>query len=352
MVWTERYLNATLSTGANNGTSEANAWRSWAVAATNVVAGQRVNVISNHDIVTTLTTLAVAGTTTSPIWWRAYASTIGDGGRHSMDHQILVSGAFNILENFDTFGSFSANEMLEFSGTADGSCAISCTMMNTNGSNTVPAARGQDTNFWLGCYAEHANDRGFLLQAGNYAVGCIAKDCGGDGYDLDNNAQNCFLDHCMSLNNGGDGVRTADHSRIGLYHCTIHGNTGDGLEFTDVGAFENIVGCLFSNNGGYGINNSLGTNIATAFRAHNAFANNTSGNENGFGDHPDHGQVDLSDKPADEVFVDAAGDDYTLAVGSKARNVGCAGEASPGLFLDDGGTAFGTTGHMNIGAVQ
>lgn len=82
MAWTERYANFDLGTGANDGTSEANAWKTPAAVIAGVASGQRVNIkrqAAAYDLTATVN-FNVSGTATAPIWYRAYTTTIGDGG--------------------------------------------------------------------------------------------------------------------------------------------------------------------------------------------------------------------------------------------------------------------------------
>jgi len=82
MAWTERYANFDLGTGANDGTTEANAWRTTAAVIAGVAAGQRVNIkrqTAAFDLTATVT-FNVNGTALAPIYYRAYTTTIGDGG--------------------------------------------------------------------------------------------------------------------------------------------------------------------------------------------------------------------------------------------------------------------------------
>ena len=82
MAWTERYANFDLTTGANDGTSEANAWQTPAAVIAGVAAGNRVNIKRQavpYNLTTTIT-FNVAGTALAPIYYRAYANTPGDGG--------------------------------------------------------------------------------------------------------------------------------------------------------------------------------------------------------------------------------------------------------------------------------
>src|SRR5688572_31804779 len=77
MAWTERYVSVA-GGGAHDGTSEADAW-TLADAIAAYGTGQRINVkAGTYANTTTGRTFATAGTTTAPIWWRGYNTTIGD----------------------------------------------------------------------------------------------------------------------------------------------------------------------------------------------------------------------------------------------------------------------------------
>lgn len=121
MAWTERYANFDLATGLNDGTSEANAWKTPAAVIAGVAAGQRVNIKRQSAAynLTTTVTFNVNGTATAPIWYRAYASTPGDGGiwecayNSSGTANLSFSGTYNIVEGvwFKEGAASNANSM-------------------------------------------------------------------------------------------------------------------------------------------------------------------------------------------------------------------------------------------------
>jgi hypothetical protein len=76
MAITEKYVTVT-GAGALNGTSEANAW-TLALALTNAVAGDRVNIKAGTYTLAANMTPVGAGTVVRPIIWRGYNTTIGD----------------------------------------------------------------------------------------------------------------------------------------------------------------------------------------------------------------------------------------------------------------------------------
>ena len=117
MAYTDRYANFDLATGDNDGSSEANAWRTPAAVIAAVAAGDRVNIkqqSSPYDLTATIN-FNVAGTATAPIWYRGYLSTIGDGGKWAVAYNTAgtanldFSAAFLIVEDISFSPGASSN---------------------------------------------------------------------------------------------------------------------------------------------------------------------------------------------------------------------------------------------------
>jgi hypothetical protein len=140
---------------------------------------------------------------------------------------------------------------------------------------------------------------------------------------------------------GGDAVNVPGGTltNIHVLGCTISGSGSDGVEFVVIPAgLAVIADTIISGSGGYGINNSTGTNTNIIYRSHNDFYSNTSGNENGFGDSPSFAEQSESSSP----FTNAAGGDFSLTTTALARAA-----AIPGAFEN-----LGTTSYASIGAWQ
>jgi len=163
MAITEFYLDVELGTGLNDGTSEANAWQSWAAAVTGwTTAGSRLNVKnpSSRYVVnaTASFTSATAGVTPKTI--RGYDTTIGDGVAAQFEDltlQINVSGSGYRVECIDILNAdpASATNRL-FYGSGLGSVTFfNCKGVrdgtNSNTTNNCFYASGGEI---VNCYAE------------------------------------------------------------------------------------------------------------------------------------------------------------------------------------------------------
>lgn len=88
MTYVDRYANFDLATGANDGTSEADAWQSWADIYAGLTAGVRVNIkkqsapldFSTFDIDYQISGITSPPTASHPIMFSGYESVTGDGG--------------------------------------------------------------------------------------------------------------------------------------------------------------------------------------------------------------------------------------------------------------------------------
>jgi hypothetical protein len=120
MAITERYLDVELTTGANDGTSEADAWQTWAAAAGGLAAGERLNVknpSTRFDVSSSVFFLQ-GGIGTTPVHIRGYGSTIGDGVLAQMSNAYLIFNGANLLvEGLDVEnGSSPASPIISVNG--------------------------------------------------------------------------------------------------------------------------------------------------------------------------------------------------------------------------------------------
>lgn len=151
MAWVERYANFDLGTGANDGTSEANAWQTISAMTAGVSAGHRINIkrqSAGYDL-TSNVTITNAGTATAPIWFRAYQTTPGDGGLWLVNYNsgssasLTFSGSYVWVEGIDYQPGASVNiAVLSIYGTM--SRAIRCRIRNRTGNAAYANPYGCD----------------------------------------------------------------------------------------------------------------------------------------------------------------------------------------------------------------
>lgn len=110
MAWTEKYANFDLTTGDNDGSSEANAWQTTLAMTTGL--GTTVSVPTRVNIkrqavgynLTESQTWSPAGTALCPLWYRGYTTTPGDGGLWEVRYNsigvasLMISGGYCTVE--------------------------------------------------------------------------------------------------------------------------------------------------------------------------------------------------------------------------------------------------------------
>lgn len=317
----------------------------------NEAAGMRINVrAGTYASTTTTRTLAATGTTTAPIWWRGFNTTIGDidtdqtltkpaltfttGG-------LTISGAHHIVSNLDISGARTTGQVV-LSGAA-------CRVHRVRSENTNAAAGSRAitlsaaNNLASACWFKATSSATSVVNA---TVGGHFRECvivgGGNGIDCAAVASYSVVG-CVILSPGGDGisVNTNAPTFVMFDHNTIYGASGDGIEFATVPAGASVVtNNLISNCGGWGILNSSGANTNFLWRSNNSFYLNTSGNESGFGDSPSLAEALESGSP----FTNAGSGDFSLASGASSRTKAA---PYPGTFEN---RSF--TGYRDIGGVQ
>jgi len=148
MAFSEKYLNYDLGSGDNDGSSEANAWRTWGDAISGASAGDRINVKrTSSRIDSGAITWSVSGTATAPIHIRAYTSTISDGGMFEQDDRFQCTGENVLIEGLDIDSSTTLLLWI----TGDMSCAYRCKVVSSSTSGSIVQA--QDASF-VHCYVK------------------------------------------------------------------------------------------------------------------------------------------------------------------------------------------------------
>lgn len=359
MAWTKRYVRADAA-GGGDGTTDTNsgangAWTfAEAIAAGGASAGMKVIVKGAHGAYTrTVTSSDVvtnAGSTTQPIWWagcnNAEDDLLGDyvtahpaitytasGGR-------FITSAFNILSHLNITCTATAQAVYSAGGDT---LAYRCRFENTLANATAVAAQiqaGTGINALVQCLLK-ATATATRVVSGNAGWVLIGNAIEGGGIlvDMTSNAALIAINNVLRAG-GSHGINfnLAFTSAVQVLGNTIAGCGGDGIRITStftgqrLMAFNHLV-----SNGGYGINNSSGTTMHFP-RLFNGFYNNTSGEENGFGDSPDL----LKQTELVSPFVNLAGGDVTLLLNALAIGNGLPGPLENQLYRS----------FLDIGAIQ
>ena len=228
MAFTEKYLNYDLSSGDNDGSSEANAWQTWGDAISGASAGDRINVKrTSSRIATGEITWSVSGTATAPIHIRAYTSTIGDGGMFEQNNRFKCTGENVLIEGLDI--NSTTTLLLWVSG--DMSCSYRCKVVST--SNTGSIAQAEDGSM-INCYvAAPINTAGVVWLKRGSAIDCYFEVTGSTAAS----GARVLIVEC-------------DYKRNDVVNCIIKGN-GD----------SDLIGIQYRNDhrrrGGVCINNTV-----------------------------------------------------------------------------------------------
>ena len=214
---------------------------------------------------------------------------------------------------------------------SSGGKVIECEAYNCNQSNTANTAGFQMTSSQSGYYKRcishnnsGSNTSGFIIQSNNGAAGTVVEDCIAD-------------------TNGLHGI-LANAATAGVYilsNCTSYGNGGDGFRSTSSTNYFYIENCLFANNGGYGVNQSVTATVVPQRLVNCGFYSNSSGETNGINASFVQGSISFPASP----MIDAANGNFMVRL---ASGIG----SGRGAFLQSSGYTGSTLSKPDIGAVQ
>jgi hypothetical protein len=281
MAITERYLDVDLTTGLNDGTSEANAWQSWAAADTGLAAGQRLNVknpSARSDEGSTTISISLVTAADTPLHIRGYGSTIGDGTAAQFENLTLsfngTSHSNILVQDIDILNAGAAGASCFTSGNAYGTTFYNCKAVNNGGgaSEVIRCFQCTGGGNVVNCYAE-ANGTSYsvggsagLIDIHNgvaYANVCVF----GTSYEnpagdlaaircnaaVEGNAQavrNVCINksgHMVQYGIRSNGISTSNCDGISVVNNTVYGPFAQGINVEDGGTGTDGSSCYANN---------------------------------------------------------------------------------------------------------
>lgn len=305
------------ATGANNGTSQADAWTDLQSAFDAELAGT----ISYGDTIycrgtQTLTTailLKAFGSATSYFNYIAVDDTwaVNNDAYFTLDADGVAANAID----FQTLGRFHYYKNFKFiNATGDGAKAngsnalLGCRLINchfdNNGGDGIALGSGGNYSTFIFCKANNNVVDGFSAPQFCHMTGCEAIGNGRYGYLVNSIAS---LVHCIAHDNVQDGFWVAGYGAQ-FYACVSDGNGGDGFQNSSNGGV--FFGCRSTNNTGYGFRSETST-IPMLYCAH---YNNTAGATTG-----SFIEIETTATAGDD-YEDRANDNFNLTDNAEARD--------------------------------
>lgn len=298
-------------------------------------------------------TLALKGTTTTPLWYRGYNTTVGDLDAVSVSlsyptiatgtNLVTVSGGWARLAGL-SFTSTRAGALGTTSGAGGPVFFDNCLFSNTAASASAATmnagvAGGVFTDCWFGTSAS-ANQI-MNIQATTEIHGCWFNGANSGATQVGVVAPvTCVITDCTFFQIPLDGIQTTGIAGITVRNCTFSQCSRDGIRLTAVPAANSIhsfTSNLFRKIGGSAINNTTGTNTANVLIKRNAYYSITGSQTSGFGD-------DTEIQPITELS-DPCVSDTDLHLVSTALS---AGAGFPGQWPNESGSVA----YPDIGAWQ
>jgi len=295
---TEKYVSVA-GGGAHDGTSEANAYTlSEAITANNALgaggaAGLRYNIINGAYTARGATdTISVGGSATSPAIWRGYNSAIGDLDNGTRDaygvltttnfpdigynatFRLAVSAGHVVLSNLDMAFNVSGSGLLISTTNV---FVLNCRMVTTSTNAAATAATASsDANFTNCDFATAGSGGSACVQTELTAFlsNCRATSPGATGYRLTQNAR-ATLVNCTAYDCGVAGFSAAHaNTYLRMFNCTAY-SCVNGVDILSTNNRDHIiVGCMFTDNSGFGIDLNAGGSGAFVQLAGTRFRDN------------------------------------------------------------------------------
>jgi hypothetical protein len=257
--WNDVYYNDDLTTGNNDGTSEANAWQSLADVTSGAVNGDRINFKKTASPVTLAANFTFpSGFGDGAIWCRGYETTIGDGGKwegDSSSFRFFLDTGPAIVSDMDIVGSYSVstsgtlgtnssdvsllfNVDLESDDDAaaiqcDRLVAVACTFVNTHPFGFTGSWAGIQRGKFIGCTFKSDGDTFFGTAASGECqqfIGCTFESTSSEARS------------CLHL----DQVLSASRASVSILENSMYG--GDEGLFLDTQLANTVAGLLVAYN--------------------------------------------------------------------------------------------------------
>lgn len=321
MAFTEKYVSVA-GAGAHDGTSAANAWTLAEAIAAPVVAGNRVNIIAGtYANTTTSRALSITGTTTAPVWWRGYNTTIGDCDADPTLAKPLVTfttglltigGAHQFISSLN-ITSQNTGRAVNVTGTPIRFYGIWVENTNAAAGSHAISLTGTSAHVQHSWFKATSSATRVVLCSGVTSFVGLVIEGGGVGLESSNRVD---VAKGVFNNVGSHGAQMLTTGVISIWRaCSFYSCGGDGIRFDVLPATEIVVeDCIFSETVGTGINNNSGANTNIVHRTGNLFYSNGA-NEAGFGDSPSIAEIVESASP----FTNGAGSDLTILSTSTAK---------------------------------
>lgn len=305
-------------------------------------------------------TAAMTHAHNGPIRFQGYTSTVGDGGKATVDGGtsgasyvlLTVSGANTDLTDLIFQNNGATGNANGVSVTGAKSLVRGCVVNSVRG-HGFSSASGSSI-FYSECEAYSCNQNnssalgGFNCNAGSCEYfRCISHDHSGNlavGFRISNAAH---LSNCIADTNGGDGYYLDSVLSVALLNCDAYGNGGAGIELLNTSAaLYYIENCNLVKNGGWGINGS-GAGARNGRVINCGFGSgtqvNTSGSTTGLKSMTEAGSITYPSNAT--PWVAPATGDFRISLRA-AQGTG------RGTFTQTQASYSGTVGYPDVGAAQ
>lgn len=309
-------------------------------------------------------TAAMTQSGSGPIFFEGYTTTVGDGGRFTLDggtsgaayNMLTISGNYCLVKNavFQNNGASGEGHGLLLSGRSNS--AVGCVFHDLRGAGWF--GNGGVVNWAIECEAYACNQsntsgRGAFHAGGPaFLVRCVAHDNVGSnahGFSQAGNSPSAVV-HCVFDTNGGAGVRDNSNAGTLVVGCDFYGNTGSGFHHSGTsGVFFWIENSNFLTNAygirdeGNGSSKSVGHVVNCGFGSGNKV--NTSGATT-YASGTAHAEV------ATITYASDVAPWTAQATGDFRVNLAAAKGTGRGTFTQTAASYTGTVAYPDVGSAQ